>query len=241
MKEKIMQNEQRFSNTIGNEYDLFGLSIPHHNDVQTETVAVLKTHFEESKTEIKVLEIGFGTGLTSEVILDCDSRITLVAIDNEPDMLDKAKNRLGTHKDRLTLEVIDALSFLQTCADKSFDAVVSVWTLHNLEHIVRDDIFREIYRVLKDGGIFVNGDKIAVSDETEHGQHLHWQLQQFDIFATAGRDDLKKEWVDHYHEDESPKRILVEDLMKSTLKNIGFEGCHIIKRWYMDAVAVAYK
>ncbi len=236
-----MQNEQRFSSNIGNEYDLFGLSIPYHDDVQTETVATVKVHFAEDKEEIKILEIGFGTGLTSEVILNSDPRVTLVAIDNESEMLNKAQGRLGTQRERLTLEIVDALSFLQTVADRSFDAVVSVWTLHNLESTVRDEIFKEIYRVLRDGGIFVNGDKIAVSDKVEHDEHLHWQLKQFNIFAEAGRPDLRKEWVEHYHEDEHPKRILIEDVMKSTLSNIGFKNCHITKRWYMDAVAVAYK
>ena len=236
-----MQNEQRFSNTIGSEYDLFSLAIPHHNDVQIETVTAMKAHFGDDRTEIKVLEIGFGTSLTSEFILDSDPRVTLVAIDNEPEMLAKAQSRLGKHGNRVSLEVADALSFLQSSPDQSFDAVVSVWTLHNLKHHVRDEIFKEIYRVLKDDAVFVNGDKIAVPNKTEHTEHLRWQLERFDIFTDAGRDDLKKEWVDHYHEDESPKRILLEDAMKSTLENIGFESCHIIKRWYMDAVAVAYK
>lgn len=236
-----MQNEQRFSNTIGSEYDLFSLAIPHHNDVQVETVAAVKSYFGGDKKEIKILEIGFGTGLTSEVILDSDPRTTLIAIDNEPRMLANAQSRLGDRGDRLSLEITDALSFLQSCPDQSFDAVVSVWTLHNLEHNVRDEIFKEIYRVLRAGGIFVNGDKIAVSDEAEHAEHLRWQLDQFDIFARAQRPDLKDEWVEHYHEDENPKRILVEDVTINTLDEIGFENCHITRRWHMEAVAIAYK
>lgn len=236
-----MQNEQRFSNTIGSEYDLFSLAIPHHNDVQVETVAAVKSQFGGDKKEIKILEIGFGTGLTSEVILNSDPRTTLIAIDNEPDMLAKAQGRLGDRGDRLSLQVIDALSFIQSCPDQSFDAVVSVWTLHNLEHNVRDEIFKEIYRVLRAGGIFVNGDKIAVSNEAEHAEHLRWQQDKFDIFVGADRPDLKKEWVEHYHEDENPKRILIEDVMQNKLNRIGFKNFNVTKRWYMEAVAIATK
>jgi ubiquinone/menaquinone biosynthesis C-methylase UbiE len=237
------ENEQRFSTAVGEEYDLFRLAVPHHDDVQNETVSAVISNLSGNDRSIDVLEIGFGTGLTSEALLHANRMVSLVAIDNESEMLAKAVDRLGDFvgEGRLVLLVADALSHLKKCEDGSLDVVVSVWVLHKLDYRVRNEIFSEIYRVLKPSGVFVNGDKIAVDDEQEHKEHLRWQISKFDIFESMGRPDLKEEWINHYYEDETPNRVLYAGTMKRHLLEIGFSGCEITKRWYLDAISVARK
>jgi hypothetical protein len=95
--------------------------------------------------------------------------------------------------------------------------------------------------VLKSGGIFVNGDKYAVSDKDLHQSNLDWQLKQFDAFENIGRPELKKDWTDHYVEDEDVNRVLYEDAFIKDLQNIEFKDCIVDNRHYMDAIGSGVK
>ncbi len=207
-----MTNEERFHNQIGDEYDLFQLASPHHDELQNSVGSVIRDRFGTSKqTEIQILEIGFGTGITSKVILNSDQRVNLVGVDNEPLMFSKARHALNGLTARYNLQVKDALEFLSTQPDNSFDAVASAFVIHNFTVGYRGDVFKEILRVLKPNGIFINADKIVANDPIEHEANFKWQLSQFDVFDKIGKPELKIEWTQHYVEDEKPDRILIEN------------------------------
>jgi len=133
------------------------------------------------------------------------------------------------------------LEYLEKQDSNTFDAIISVWVLHNLQKDFRYKIYKEIYRVLKPDGIFVNGDKMAVADTALHQEHLDWQLKQFDVYEGIGKPELKKEWTEHYLEDEAVDRILYENVFMEDLRNIGFKECTVDNRHYMDAVGSGVK
>ncbi len=233
-------SEKRFSETIGEEYDLFKLSLPHLDDIEKYSVRKLAEYFDKNKT-IKVLEIGFGTGITTKLLLE-DEKINLVAIDSESKMLEQAREKLtNIDNNRYELTIADALEYLKTQPDNSFDGVISVWVLHNIVKESRNIILNEIYRVLKPDGIFVNGDKIAVDDSSEHLKHLDWQIKHFDVYDATNTPHLKQEWTEHYLEDEKPERILYENEYTNELSSIGFKNIMIENRHYMDAISSAIK
>jgi tRNA (cmo5U34)-methyltransferase len=235
-------SELRFSNKTGEEYDLFSLALPHQDRVQTKSVETMFEHFANKEQTLEILDIGFGTGITSKEILSKDRKVHLIGIDNEPAMLQKALKKLETFSsETFNLETIGALEYLKSKPDESFDAIISVWVLHNLLDSSRKEIFREIYRTLKKNGIFVNGDKIAVPDVSEHKKHFDWQIEKFDVFNKIGRPELAKEWTEHYIEDEKPERILREDVYVKDLSEIGFKKCDVIERHFLDAVSYAIK
>ena len=94
-----------------------------------------------------------------------------------------------------------ALPFL----DESFDGV---WSYTALLHVPKAEVetaFSEIARILKIGGLFINGDKYARNEADLQAQDLESQIMAFDVFDTLSRSDLKKEWTEHYREDEKIK------------------------------------
>lgn len=222
---------------------LFWEVVPHYKDAQDTIIATVHEAFGASpEKELSVLEIGCGTGLTTERILAADPRIVLTSIDNVDYVVEQAQIRLADQgKGRLTIKYADALKYLQRQTSTSLDMIVSALVLHNCPSEYRNQVFAQIYRVLKDGGIFINIDKIAQDDETEHQAALDWQIKEFDKFATIGHPDLKEKWTQHYVDDEKPGILLYEHDYLGVLHSMGFKDVRRTYRYQMEAGYVAEK
>jgi tRNA (cmo5U34)-methyltransferase len=234
--------ELRFSDKTKKEYDLFSFVMPHQDMMQSGSVETMIKHLPLETRDLRVLEIGFGTGITLVRILESDKRIHLVAIDNEPAMMERAVEKLASiDSSRFELQTIEAFEYLSKQKSASFDAIISLFVLHNLEYNFRKKIMKEIYRVLKPGGIFVNGDKIAVTDRATHQEHLDWQLKMFELFDKMGEPELRTIWTKHYLDDESPDLIFFEDKYLEYLKELGFREFKVASRYHLDAISYAIK
>ncbi len=237
-------NEGRFHNDTATEYRLFQLAAPHYDDAQHSIAKALQQQIHASTENIfSVLEIGCGTGITSEVILKTDPRIKLVTIDNEEMMVHQAQQALHTYEKqgRVEVQLVDALDYLQGSPRDSFDAVCTALTLHNCTNEYRKLVYIQILRTLKNGGVYITMDKTAAENEAEHQRELAWQVKQFSIFTKVGHPDLKKKWEDHYADDEKPELILREQDLLHDLREVGFRNITKTFRQHMEATFVAKK
>lgn len=244
LKKPEIESDNRFSGTAGEEYDLLLLAYPHYAELQS-TVgrSITETFKNRVIPEIQVLEIGCGTGITSKVLLDSDKRIKLTALDNEQIMLDQAKEKLVEYATEEKVEFVlsDVLKYLEQKPDASLDAVTSVFVLHNFKSDFREKVIKEIFRVLKKDGIFVNGDKFALDDEQAHTDSYDKQIKEFDKYDAIGRTDYKNHWVEHFKEDNAPDVIFKEGEAMEMLKKIGFKDVQLIYREAMEATIAATK
>jgi len=235
----------RFSGAAGQEYDLFRMACPHFDELENEIGRIIKGYFgRRFQDKINTLEIGCGPGYTTLIVLDADERVNVVAVDNEPVMIAQAHDILRDYVEggRVTLVEEDALVFLKRQCVASFDAFSSGFTLHNFEQDYRREVMREIYRVLKPNGLFVNADKYALDDEQEHQRTLDWQLEQFQtVYSSIGRPDLIEEWTRHYLEDNKPEVLMKEWESKNFMRRIGFSVCLVVYRKQMEAVMFGKK
>jgi tRNA (cmo5U34)-methyltransferase len=238
-----MKPRQRYFNSIiGDEYELFRLACPHHDELQGKVAETLIKNLSPEEEVHTVLEIGFGTGITSKKILAANPKITLLGVDNSKNMLQKANTELlEAYTGRYKFDIEDALTYLQKIPRGSITAVISVWTLHNFNENYRNNILQEIHRVLKSDGTFINGDKIAVKDPKLHKNNFLWQLKQFDIFEKIGKAKLKQGWITHYIDDEKEDVILRETAFKEILTTLHFTDYNLIFRKHMDAVIIVRK
>lgn len=110
-----------------------------------------------------LLDLGCGTGLELDEIFRLHPDIRVTGIDLAPGMLARLREKHPERK--LTLTVGDYLTVpLAPCA---FDVAVAFETLHHFPPETKLGLFRRIFAALRAGGMLLEGDYIAESDEME--------------------------------------------------------------------------
>lgn len=119
-----------------------------------------------------LLDLGCGTGLELDEIFRLHPDIRVTGIDLAPGMLARLREKHPERK--LTLTVGDYLTVpLAPCA---FDVAVAFKTLHHFPPETKLGLFRRIFAALRPGGMLLEGDYIAESDEME--TYLFQELAQ---------------------------------------------------------------
>ena len=99
----------------------------------------------------RVLEIGPGPGLTTEVLAGVAAELTAVEID--PTLARATRHRVPAAR------VVQADATSMPFADAAFSAVVCLTMLHHLPFPeLQDRLFAEVRRVLAPGGVFCGSD-----------------------------------------------------------------------------------
>jgi SAM-dependent methyltransferase len=99
----------------------------------------------------RVLEIGPGPGLTTEVLAGVAPELTAVEID--PKLAAAARDQVPA------AHVVQGDATTMPFADATFSAVVCLTMLHHLPHPeLQDRLFAEVHRVLGPGGLFCGSD-----------------------------------------------------------------------------------
>jgi len=99
----------------------------------------------------RVLEVGCGRGVGTEILLERFGSREVYAFDLDPDMVAKARRRLARFgADRVRVGVGDVTAI--DAPDASFDAVVDFGIIHHVPSWRR--AVAEVSRVLRPGGVF---------------------------------------------------------------------------------------
>ena len=102
-----------------------------------------------------ILDLGAGTGLLSEFVMQKVGNASLSLLDESPEMLSKAQQRLAQYNPKI---------FIQPMTDPlpngEFHAVISSLAIHHLDDKEKRDLFERIHQSLVPGGVFINGEQI---------------------------------------------------------------------------------
>jgi len=236
-----MNNDKRFAGVLGGgEYDLLKKALWYYDDLE-DTVAKQVAQAVSNVDNPKLLEIGIGSGITTAFVLNeigATKNIEIYAIDNEQKMLDEAEQRFSGI-DGLKFIAADIFEYLKDIEDGYFDACYSGYVIHNFDPVARGQLFKELGRVIKTGGVFVNGDKIVLDDPTLQKEAYEKEVKTFNAFDEIGRPDIREEWTSHYAEDEKVR--FAEAEQKKVLEENGFNRVKFVFRELMGCVAVATK
>ena len=119
-----------------------------------------------------VVDLGVGSGLVAERVLEEVPTARLVGIDFSPPMLALAERRLARFGKRVSLvehdlAEIDALQL----SDERYTAAISVQALHNVADDVKRRTIAWVSRTLAPAGLFVLVDRVAVASPVLYGDY----------------------------------------------------------------------
>jgi tRNA (cmo5U34)-methyltransferase len=218
--------EHLFQGPIADEYDMLKQICPLAAEMSRRVGEFVGSWMPTyPHTHLNLLEIGCGTGMTTAHLLAYQDRIEIVSIDNAPAMLSQARQNLAEALEKRQLQLIenDALSYLQGIPAGSVDIVASAYVLHNFLNGYRWRVLEEILRVLKPGGLFINGDRYAVDDASEHLRNTQEEVKgYFRVFLEMNRPDLLEQWIIHLFSDESEDHIMRLQPALNAMADIGF-------------------
>lgn len=239
-----IQYDALFAGVIGQEYELLNLLSPLAAEISRSVGLAVAAHPVLPAEPLQILELGGGTGITTLAILSARENIQILSVDNEPVMQNQAKQRLQTwvEQHRLTFLNRDALSALQALPSASKDIVASAYTLHNFLNDYRTEVITEIFRVLKPGGQFINGDRYALNDCSAHTRLIQEEVSgYFKVLIPMQKTDVLENWIVHIFSDESENHIMREGPALEQLKTAGFSDINVQFREQVNALVTANK
>ncbi len=130
--------------------------IPCFEDFYSLPLEILPFHQDR---ELRVLDLGAGTGLLSDRIASRFPKARLMLVDIAPAMLRVAERRFsGEDAERVTFQLLD---YARQPLKGTYDLVVSALSIHHLTDDHKEALFRKIFRVLEPGGFFINADQVS--------------------------------------------------------------------------------
>lgn len=113
---------------------------------------------------VKLLDIGCGTGRTLHQIARTHPKMRLNGADLSPAYIKLARKRLmDIDEVALAVENGEALPW----ADETFDVVTSTYMFHELPRNARRNVVREMFRVVRPGGLVVIEDSAQLSESPQ--------------------------------------------------------------------------
>jgi tRNA (cmo5U34)-methyltransferase len=137
--------------------------IPHRTAGET---ALLE---ELPATIHRVLDLGAGDGRLLDLVLRARLEAVGVAIDFSPAMLERLRLRFEA-SDRVQVVAHNLEEPLPSLG--TFDAVVSSFAIHHVEHERKRELYQEICQALAVGGVFCNLEHVSSASSYGHAKFL---------------------------------------------------------------------
>jgi len=131
-------------------------------DRQRQLEVVLRVVRFAAKEPRRILDLGAGDAILLATLLEAFPKATGIAVDFSLPMLEQARERLATFGRRATTVEADLQTpAWQRSVQGPFDVVVSGFAIHHLTHERKRALYREIYELLSEGGVFLNAEHVA--------------------------------------------------------------------------------
>lgn len=192
-------------------------------------IAIENLELESSQPEI--LDLGAGTGLFSQMVLNKYPNAHVELVDVSEKMLDIAKIRFS-NPERVTLQLAD---YTRINYPSQFDAIVSSLSIHHLEDPQKIDIYQKIFSWLKPGGLFIHAEQVLA--ESPYFQTIYHQKWKEKVEAT----DLDKAEILSAYERVNLDRRTPLSTQLMWLTQAGFAHVDCLYKYYDFSVIYAKK
>ncbi len=178
-----------------------------------------------------ILDLGAGTGIFSWKVIEKYPEAQMTLIDLSEKMLEIARKRFASIQN---IKMIQA-DFSLFDMENKYDAIISSLAIHHLEDKAKQALYKNIYKGLKPGGVFINADQIAGENSfIQNIYHSQWCNKIEHSVLTREELDVTYERI------KLDRRTSVVTQL-NWLKEIGFQYVDCLYKYYDFAVMWAKK
>ncbi len=217
-----------------NDYDTCNhYVVPWNDEIQNTIYRDSLTHLSlKVKPRTKVLDFGVGTGSGASLFLLSHKSSTLFGVDSSYKMLEKARKNLSSNNLLNRAELLETDFTRWAPESKRFDFAFSAIAIHNATHSGKKAAFRNIYKALKPGGVFINGDFVLA--ESKMGDIAWRRYYEAYMRGYLSGGELKA-WLHHAFVQDKPAKLSEQ---KEWLNEIGFKEFGVL--WQRMNLAIYF-
>ena len=213
-----MKNIEEHFNEEANDYDRHFLEDLGMKEFYDE----IQIQLEKCAAKDNILVLGCGTGLEVERIR---FKANVTAIDISSEMLNKLSEK--ELYEEINLSIICKSYLDMDFDDETYDIVLSCYSLHHFSKEQKLHMYEKIYKTLKKGGVFINGDS-TIKDEEKEWSRL------------AEAEKIYKESNMNFGSLHLDVPLTVESELE-LLQKAGFSNINIERKWTVTALMKALK
>lgn len=187
--------------------------LPFYSEMHTDMIGQIA---EEKTENLKILELGFGTGTLTYRVMKEYPNAQVLGVDNHEENIDKAMEKLNNFPNFKPIKA----DFKNFETSDLFDAVISALSIHHLSDEEKQKYFKFIFENLSVGGRFIIGDIVKSEDEEEWHKYL---------IETMGEEGEFR-WQKHKNNKEDKPSTLKDQLL--WLKQAGFDKIEVVNKWF---------
>lgn len=203
----------------------------------------------QSMEGARVIDLGAGSGLLVEKILDCNVTTTCYWVDSSPAFMAVARRRLDRFGDRVQFILSDREDAWFSRLDQHVDCIFSMSSIHHLESHGKCALYRRSFDMLRPGGWFINTDEAkTLYDDAYLASLLHWaaHVESIAVSVPAELRIHYNRWTQHFtrwkqrnieavHAPKSRGDDMHEPftLQLAWLKEIGFVGVDAFVKYHL--------
>ncbi len=175
----------------------------------------------------RVLDVGAGTGLLSELVHRALPDAELTLLDGSPAMLAAARARLAESASYREQDFADELPA------GPWDAIVSALAIHHAADATKRALFAQIHDRLAPGGVFVNAEQVAGPSACLDTLYADWHRARCAALGTT-----TEEWAAAEQRMGFDQLATLDDQL-GWLREVGFAQVDCLFKRYGFAVVVA--
>jgi ubiquinone/menaquinone biosynthesis C-methylase UbiE len=195
----IMKIDEKRFFTMADTYNQLAQElVPQYDFLQNEAINILDYKTDD---EIVVIDLGAGTGIFLEKILNKYKNARCYYVDYSDDFITVAKKKLESFKDRVIYIKASFNGEWQNEIDEKADAIFSMSAIHHLTNENKKALYKKCYELLKNRGWFINIDEMKTINEDAYYSSL---IMWWDYFNKAKhsvdkeKNDYLKQWENHF-------------------------------------------
>ena len=213
--------------------DMVSRSVPYYDEMQRMTAELAR---DFAQPETRLYDLGCSTATTLALLhYAVDPSVEFVGIDNSPEMLGKAREKLDTLGITRPVDlVLSDIEKMPPLHDAS--VVVMNLTLQFVRPLHRERLVKQIFDGMKERGCFILIEKLTVTDSDLNRLFINYY---YDLKRRNGYSELEIS-----QKREALENVLIPYRLEENvelLKGAGFRSVEMFFRWYNFCGMVAIK